>query len=86
MKTTEQDILVNDMVRDQSRIVFRNFLAEKTTEQLLKMKANDERNIGLAKGEIAGPECGKFSWMLPAWEKGLEILNEVIHEREMQNK
>lgn len=63
-----------------------NYFRERTPSQQQQLKAHYERIIGLAKGDIPGPESGRLKYMIPHWEKGLEILNEVIHEREMQNK
>jgi hypothetical protein len=43
-----------------------------------------EHLISVEKGEIYVKHA-KMPWMLPAWERGLAVLNEVISELDSQN-
>lgn len=70
------------MTKDE--VIARSYFRERTAEQQLKMKADYEHIISLAKGEICGPDSGKLKYMIPYWEEGLRILNEVINERSQQ--
>lgn len=47
-------------------------------------KAAYEHLIAVEKGDIY-VKHGKMPWMLPAWERGLATLNEVISELDAQN-
>lgn len=87
MKETILDnLLANKTPASMKVLKATNYFRERTPSQQQQLKAHYERIIGLAKGDIPGPESGRLKYMIPHWEKGLEILNEVIHEREMQNK
>jgi hypothetical protein len=52
-------------------------------ETRLNWKRNYERLIAFEKGKIY-IKAIKMPWMLPAWERGLEMLNEVISELDDQ--
>lgn len=59
----------------------RAFFRVKDLPTLLQHRQNYQKILAEAKGEI--PCHHPMPWMIPSWEHGLKILNEVIAEKEL---
>lgn len=63
--------------------LLRAFFSQHELPTLLRHRQNYQKLLGEAKGEI--PCHYPMPWMIPPWEHGLKILNEVIAEKEQLN-